>query len=65
MFYKVFGVQLGEEEIQTDLPAEEKQTHREQACDCQGRGWGREVLWEFGVSRYTRLDIEWLNNNVP
>lgn len=28
-------------------------------------GGGREVLREFGVSRYTRLDIEWLNNNVP
>ena len=46
-----------------NLSTEQKQTykHGEQTCDCQGRT-GRE--WEFGVSRWKLLHLEWISNEV-
>ena len=39
--------------------------YREQTCDCQGGGRTRGgVDWEFGISRYKLLRIEWINNKV-
>ena len=45
--------------IQINLSTKQKQTHRygEQTCGCQG---GR-MDWEFGISRYKLLYIEWIN----
>ena len=34
--------------------------HRKQTCDCQGGG----MDWEFGISKYKLLYIEWINNKV-
>ena len=46
-----------------NLSTEQKQTykHGEQTCDCQGRT-GRE--WEFEVSRWKLLHLEWISNEV-
>ena len=52
---------------QMNLCTKQKQTHRhrEQTCGWQGGGgWGG-MDWEFGVSRYKLLYIEWINNKVP
>ena len=49
-----------------NLSTKQKQTHRhkEQSCGCRVAGvWGMD--WEFGVSRYKLLHIEWINCKVP
>ena len=46
-----------------NLFTEQKQTHIEnRPCGCQGRGGGKD--WEFAISRYKLLYIEWINNKV-
>ena len=47
-----------------NLSTEKKQTHGhgEQTCGCQVRGSGMD--WEFGVSRYRLLHLEWKSNKV-
>ena len=49
-----------------NLPMKQKQTHRqrEQTCGCQGEGVGGGMEWEFGVSGWKLLYIEWINNKV-
>ena len=49
-----------------NLSMKQKQTHRhiEQTCGCQGGGGSGGMDWEFGVSRYKLLYIEWINNKV-
>ena len=49
---------------QMNLSTEQKQTHghREQTCGCQEEGSGMD--WEFGVSKYKLLHLEWLRNEV-
>ena len=45
----------------------QKQTHkcREQSCSCQGEsGGGGGIVWEFGVSRWKLLSVEWTNSRV-
>ena len=51
---------------QMNLSMKQKQTyrHREQPGGCQGGGVGGGMRWEFGVSRYKPLYIEWINNEV-
>ena len=52
--------------IQMNLSTKHKQTHRyrEQTCGFQGGGVGGRMDWEFGVSRYKLLYMEWINNKV-
>ena len=47
---------------QMNLPMKQKQTHRhrEQTYGRQGGG----MDWEFVISRWTPLYIEWINNKV-
>ena len=50
-----------------NLSTKQKQNHghREQTCGCQrGAGAGREIEWEFGVSKCKLLHLEWINNKV-
>ena len=49
-----------------NISTEQKQTHgrREQSCGCQGVGGGTRMDWEFGVSRYKLLHLEWISNEV-
>jgi len=35
-----------------------------QTCGCQGGGGGSEMDWEFGVSRFKLLHLEWISNEV-
>ena len=46
-----------------NLSIEQKQFHRhgEQICGCQREGGGIGMDWEFGVSRYKLLHLEWIN----
>ena len=49
-----------------NLSTEQKKTHGHgaQTCGCEG-GWegsGRD--WEFGVSRWKLLHLEWISNEV-
>ena len=39
----------------------QKETHRfrEQIYGCQGEGWGKKIVGEFGMDRYT-LYLEWI-----
>ena len=48
------------------LSIEKKQTHGhgEQTYDCQGRGEGNGMDWEFGVSRSKLLHLEWISNEI-
>jgi len=48
---------------QMNLSTKQKQTHRHrgQTCGCQGGG-GRK--WEFGISRFDLLHLEWISNEV-
>ena len=50
---------------QMNLSTEQEQTHRhrEQTCGCQ-EAEGRRMDWELGVSRRTRLHLEWRSNEV-
>ena len=34
-----------------NISTKQKQTHREQACGCQGEVGGEGLEWEFGISR--------------
>ena len=51
---------------QKNLFTKQKQTHRhrEQICGTKGKGDGdgREIDWEFGISRCKLLYTEWINN---
>ena len=38
--------------------------HREQMCNCQERGDGGRMEWEFGISRCKPLYRRWINNRV-
>ena len=52
--------------IQMNLSMKQKQTHRhrEQTCGCQvGEEWGGKD-WDFGISRYKPLHIEWMSNEI-
>ena len=51
---------------QMNLSTEQKQTHRhgEQACGCQGGTGGSGMDWEFAVSRYKLLYLEWMGSDV-
>ena len=40
------------------------QGHRELTIGCQGAGGERGMDWEFGISRYKLVYIEWINNKV-
>ena len=46
---------------QMNLSTKQTYRHREQTCGCQGGG----MYWEFGISRYKLLYMEWVNNKVP
>lgn len=50
MFYKVFGVQLGEKEIQTDLPAEEKQLTESRLVIARAGGGGERCSGSLGLA---------------
>ena len=41
----------------------ETDSQREKTYGCQGRGRNR-MDWEFGVSRYKLLHLEWISNEV-
>ena len=47
-----------------NLSTEKKQTHGlgEQTCGCPGGGSGMD--WEFGVSRYKLLHLEWISDEI-
>ena len=50
-----------------NLSMKQKQTHRhrEQTCGCHRGGLGRGGMhWEFGISTFNLLHIEWINNKV-
>ena len=49
---------------QANLSMKKKQTHRQrgQTCSCQRGGGRRGTGWEFGISRCTVLDTEWISN---
>ena len=51
---------------QMNFSTEKKQTlgHGEQTCGCQEGGGGSGMDWEFGVSRYKLLYLEWINFKV-
>jgi len=51
---------------QMNLSIEKEQTqgHEEQACCCQQGGGGSGMDWEFGVSRYKLLHLEWISNEI-
>ena len=40
------------------------QGHGEQTCGCQGERGGREMDWEFGVSRCKLLHLEWISKEI-
>ena len=44
-----------------NLSIEWKQTHghREQTCGCQEEWGGSEMDWEFEISRFKLLHLEW------
>ena len=45
-----------------NISTKQKQTHRQITDLWLPRGWGRGGIdWEFGVSRYKLLYIEWIN----
>ena len=48
------------------LYTEQKQNlkHREQTCGCQGGGGGTGRDWEFEISRWKLLYLEWISNEV-
>ena len=49
-----------------NLSAKQKKTHkhREQTCGCQGEEGESGIDWEFGVSRFKLLHLEWINNMI-
>ena len=50
---------------QMNLFIKQKQTHREQTCDCQRGGRGEVRMdWKFGISRQKLLCIGWINNKA-
>ena len=51
---------------QMNLSVKKKQTHRhtEQTCGCQGEEGRGGIDWEFAISRYKLLNLEWINNKV-
>ena len=51
---------------QLNLSTKQKQTcrHRGQTCVAKGEGSRAGIDWEFGVSRYKLLYIEWIINKV-
>ena len=50
----------------TDETMKQKQTdrHREQICDCWGTGGSRGMDWEFEISRFKLVYLEWINNKI-
>ena len=60
--YHMWNLKYGK----TNLPKEQKQTHRHggRTCGCQGDGRGRRMDSEFGVSRCKLLHLEWISNEV-
>jgi len=55
-----------ESKIQHSVSMKQKQTHRyrEQICGSKGERSREEKDWEFGISRYKLLYIEWIDNKV-
>ena len=51
---------------QTNLSAEQKQTHRhgEHTCGCQAGGGGSRMDWEFQLNRCKLLHLEQISNEV-
>ena len=47
------------------LSVKQKQTHRLTMAAKRDVGERGGVDWEFGISRYKLLHIEWINNKVP
>ena len=49
-----------------NLSTEQKQTHgrREQTFGCQGGEGESGMDWEFGVSRWKLLHLEWISNKI-
>ena len=49
-----------------NLSTEQKQTHRygDHTCGCQEGFGGSEIDWEFEVSRYKLLHLEWVSSEV-
>ena len=37
----------------------------EQTCGCQGGGGGGRKFWEFGISKFKLLCVEWINDKAP
>ena len=52
---------------QTNLSTEKKQTHRQKNRFAAARGERRKngMDWEFGVSRYKLLHLDWIGNEAP
>ena len=49
---------------QMNLSTKQKQTHREQACGCQGGGGCGGKDWESGITRCKLLYVGWINYKV-
>ena len=51
---------------QMNLSAKQKQTHRDEKklVVAKGAEGGSGMDWEFGVSRYKLLHLEWMSNEV-
>ena len=49
------------------ISTEKKQTHGhgEQTHGCQEEKGGKEMDWEFGISRCKLLHMEWVSNEIP
>ena len=37
---------------------------REQTYGCQGKGWGEDIVREFGINMYILLYLKWMTNKV-
>ena len=37
---------------------------REQTYGCQGKGWGEDIVREFGIKMYILLYLKWMTNKV-
>ena len=48
-----------------NFSTEEKQTHQEQTCVCQGGPRGRGGERRIGISRFKRSYIGWIYNRTP
>ena len=51
---------------QINLSKEKKQNHGhgKQTCDCQEVGGECGMEWEFSISRYKLLHLEWISNEI-